>query len=89
MMRTAISTVLGLAFLLCYVHAQPTVTTRLPDNIAENVAKDANIVFTFSAPIVAGTGNILLKTFLDSGADSPADVTIAVGDAQVVAPSLF
>jgi methionine-rich copper-binding protein CopC len=54
----------------------PTLTATSPLDNATDVAIGANIVLTFSEPVKAGTGNIILRPA------TGADVTIAVGSGQ-------
>jgi methionine-rich copper-binding protein CopC len=59
--------------------AAPTVTTRVPANGATEVASTASIVLTFSEPVLAGSGVVVLHSL--SGGVSR---TLAVNDATQV-----
>ncbi|MCX6872730.1 MAG: Ig-like domain-containing protein [Verrucomicrobia bacterium] len=61
----------------------PTVTNRNPADNAAGVAVDANLVATFSEPIVSGTGNITLRTT----SNNQVVATMAVTDTAQVSIS--
>lgn len=57
----------------------PTVSTLSPTNAQTNVATGANLVATFSEPIVAGTGDVVIRL----ASDNSALFTIPIADPQI------
>ena len=57
----------------------PTIMTRVPAHLANDVAIDASVVLTFSEPVYKGTGNI---TFAQSAGD-PTNVVVDVTSSEV------